>query len=145
MANSKEEKIFEDYMQSKNLRHSDQRMKILEVFLKTEKHLTADELYRFVQKKYPTIGYATIYRTLKLLCGCGICSELMLDDGTVRYEHRYGHEHHDHLICTKCGKFTEVVNSEIERLQEDLAKKKGFVLKKHRLQLYGICRECRSK
>ncbi|MCP2520587.1 transcriptional repressor [SCandidatus Aminicenantes bacterium Aminicenantia_JdfR_composite] len=140
-----ERQIFENYIRSKNLKQSKQRMQILEIFLKTEKHLTAEELYRLVKRRFPSIGYATIYRTLKLLCDCGICSELRLDDGTIRYEHLYGHEHHDHLICIKCGKFVEVVDPEIEKLQEKLAKKEGFILKRHRLQMYGICKECRNK
>jgi Fur family ferric uptake transcriptional regulator len=142
MSYHKEQLIFEKYLRNKKLKHSEQRMKILEVFLKTERHLTADELYRKVKAKYPAIGYATIYRTLRLLCDCGLCRELRFDDGTVRYEHLYGHEHHDHLICIKCGKFIEVVEPEIEKLQERLAKRKGFILKKHRLQMYGICKNC---
>ena len=142
----KEEKeIFEDYIRRKNLKISNQRMQVLEVFLGEERHLTADELYRIVKKRFPSIGQATVYRTLKLLCESGICTELRLEDGSVRYEHLYGHRHHDHLICTKCGKFTEVMDPEIERLQEKLAKKEGFLLKSHRLQMYGICKDCQRK
>lgn len=119
-------------------------MQILKIFLKTERHLTADELYRMVKKKVSGIGYATIYRALKLFCDCGLCRELRLDDGTIRYEHLYGHEHHDHLICIKCGKFVEVKDPEIERLQERLARNNGFILKRHTLQIYGLCKECRN-
>jgi len=143
MAWEKEEKIFEDYLATKNLKHSEQRREVLHTFLNIDKHLTANELYRIVQKKYPTIGYATIYRTLKLLCECGLCRELRFDDGTTRYEHLYGHQHHDHLICTKCGRFVEVVDSEIERLQEKLIKRHGFYPERHRMELYGICRSCK--
>ena len=105
MSYERERRIFEDYICGKNLKHSEQRGQILETFLKVERHLTADELYRIVKKKSPGIGYATIYRTLKLLCDSGMCRELRLEDGTVRYEHLYGHRHHDHLICIRCGKF----------------------------------------
>jgi len=73
MVSEKEEKIFEDYLATKSLKHSEQRKEILHIFLKHDKHLTANELYRIVKKKYPTVGYATIYRTLKLLCECGLC------------------------------------------------------------------------
>jgi len=145
MRYEKEGKIFEGYIRKKNLKHSEQRIGILEIFLGTERHLTADELYRIVKKKFPAIGYATIYRTLKLLCACGICRELRLEDGTTRYERLYGHEHHDHLICIKCGKFVEVMSPEIEVLQEKLVKERGFILKRHRLQMYGICKRCKSK
>jgi Fur family ferric uptake transcriptional regulator len=112
--------------------------------LKTERHLTADELYRLVKRRNPTIGFATIYRTVKLLCECGLSREFKLENGSVRYEHLYGHEHHDHLICLKCGKFIEVVDPEIEKLQEKLARKEGFILQGHKLLAYGICRECKG-
>jgi Fur family ferric uptake transcriptional regulator len=142
-AEKKEEGIFADYVRRKNLKHSVQRDQILRIFLKSEKHLTADELYQAVKKNSPGIGFATIYRTLKLLCESGLCRELKCEDGLTRYEHLYGHEHHDHLICLKCGKFIEVANPEIERIQEELARKEGFTVMRHRLELYGICRKCR--
>ncbi len=144
MSFDKERKIFEDFIKTKALKHSEQRAHILEIFLNTERHLTADELYRLVKRKYPVIGYATIYRTLKLFCECGICRELKFDDRITRYEHLYGHEHHDHLICTKCGKFLEVENPRIEKLQEGLARKEGFNLMRHRLELYGLCKQCKK-
>ncbi|MCM8778726.1 MAG: transcriptional repressor [Candidatus Omnitrophica bacterium] len=143
MSLQKEEKIFEEYLQTKNLKHTQQRQVILQIFLSVNRHLTADELYRLVHKEHPSIGYATIYRTLKLLCECGLCRELRFEDGTTRYEHLYGHQHHDHLICTKCGRFVEVVDLEIERLQERLAKRYGFYSQRHRMELYGICKRCR--
>ncbi len=144
MAWRKEEKIFEDYLASRNLKHSAQRKEILHIFLNTHKHLTAKELYRIVQKRHPLVGCATIYRTLKLLCESGLCRELKLEDGTTRYEHLYGHRHHDHLICTKCGRFIEVVDPEIERLQEKLAKFYGFSPERHRMEIYGICKGCKK-
>ncbi len=140
-----EQKILKDYLLAKNLRNSEQRSKILETFLKSERHISADELYRMVKKRIPTIGYATIYRTLKILCECGICKELRIENGVSRYEPLYGHEHHDHLICLKCGKFIEVSSPEIEKLQEKIAKSEGFILMRHRLELYGICKRCNSK
>jgi Fur family ferric uptake transcriptional regulator len=144
MPYEKEYRLFEDYISHKNLRPSKQRKEILNIFLKSERHLTADELYRMVKKKYPSIGYATIYRTLKLFCESGLSRELRSDDGITRYEHLYGHEHHDHLICIKCGKFVEVVEPDIERLQENLAKRCGFTFQRHRMEIYGICKKCRN-
>lgn len=144
MSSEKEEKIFDDFVKSRGLKHSVQRRGILRTFLKTERHLTADELYGLVKKRNSAIGFATIYRTLKLLCECGLSRELKLENGSVRYEHLYGHEHHDHLVCIKCGNFIEVVDPGIERLQEKLAREKGFILRGHKLLLYGICRGCKS-
>lgn len=144
MKANKELKIFEDYLLAKKLKHSGQRRGILEVFLDAGKHCTANELYLLAQKKYPSVGFATIYRTLKLLCECGLCRELKFDDGTTRYEYLYGHQHHDHLICTKCGKFVEVVDPQIERLQEKLFATHHFHPQRHRMELYGLCKQCKK-
>lgn len=140
----KEREILANYIRSKNMKRSEQRQLILDVFLKTEKHLAAEELYELVKKKNPSVGYATIYRTMKLFSEAGLCRELQVEDGVTRYEHLYNHAHHDHLICTECGKFIEIVSPEIEALQEKIAKKSGFKLERHRLELYGICRDCRK-
>jgi Fur family ferric uptake transcriptional regulator len=110
MTFEKERAVFAEFIRSKNLKRSDQRQQIMEVFLKTERHLTAEELYNMVKKKNPSIGYATIYRTMKLLTEAGLCRELHVEDGITRYEHLYNHKHHDHLICTECGKFVEIVS-----------------------------------
>lgn len=144
MLEKQEERVFEETLLRKNLKHSHQRKEILSIFLSTDKHLTAEELYRMGKRRYPSLGFATVYRTLKLLCDCGLSRELRLEDGTTRYEHLYGHKHHDHLICTKCGKFIEVVDSDIERLQEKLFKEHGFYPQRHRMELYGICKKCKK-
>ncbi|RJQ19306.1 MAG: transcriptional repressor [Nitrospiraceae bacterium] len=144
MAFEEEQKVFDSFVREKGLKHSGQRKDILLTFLKTEKHLTVDELYTLVKKKNPSIGIATVYRTLKLLCGCGLSSELRFGDGPVRYEHFYRHEHHDHLVCVKCGNFIEVMDAEIEKLQERLAKKEDFTLQGHKLLMYGVCRKCKG-
>ena len=144
MAFEKEQKIFDDFIKNRGLKHSDQRREILLMFLKTEKHLTADELFRLVKQKNPSVGVATVYRTLKLICESELGREFRPDDGIARYEHLYGHEHHDHLICTSCGDLLEVVNPEIERLQVELARANGFYMSSHKLEIYGTCKSCRN-
>ena len=139
-----EKTIFETFLTKKNLKHSQPRDWILEVFLKIEKHLTVDELWSAVKARHPSVGCATVYRTLKLLCESGLCRELILEDGTTRYEHHYGHDHHDHLICTTCGKLVEVVDPRIEELQEKLMKQHGFSPLRHKMDLYGICSKCKG-
>ncbi|UCE72632.1 MAG: transcriptional repressor [Nitrospiraceae bacterium] len=142
MAFEEENKIFDVFVHSKGLKQSSQRKDILRTFLKTEKHLTADELHRLVNKNNPAIGIATVYRTLKLIKESGLCCEFKLNDGTTTYEHLYNHDHHDHLICNSCGNLIEVLDPEIEKLQEKLARKHGFHISSHKLDIYGICKEC---
>lgn len=144
MAEKREQAVFEDYLLGRRLKHSQQRREILDIFLGLEKHLTADELYRVAKKKYPSLGYATVYRTLKLLCKSGLCREFKLEDGTTRYEHLYGHRHHDHMICIRCGRCIEIEDAGIENLQERLFKEHGFSPQGHRMELYGICGRCKG-
>ena len=139
-----ERKRFEEYRSGKSLKHSEKRDWILETFLDIEKHLTVYELWAAVRKKHPSVGFATVYRTLRLLCESGLCRELHFDDGTTRYEHLFGHDHHDHLICTRCGAFVEVVDQKIEKLQEELMLRHGFSPQGHRMELYGICSKCKN-
>lgn len=136
---------FDHFLSRKNLRMTPQRGLIMDVFLKREDHLTSEELYDIVKKKDKSIGQATVYRTLKLLSEAGIAREVDFGDGVVRYEHSYGHKHHDHLICERCGKSIEVVDQHIEDLQERLAQKHGFVLTGHKMYLFGLCGECGMK
>lgn len=138
----KEIEILERFIREKGLRYTPQREDILKVFLSVEKHLSADELHRLVRKKNPDIGYVTVYRTMKLLEDAGLCNEIDFGDGITRFEHRYGHGHHDHLVCVKCGRYTEAVKPKIEELQEKLAKEKHFTPLRHKLQIFGVCAKC---
>jgi Fur family ferric uptake transcriptional regulator len=131
------------YLEAKGLRRTRQRDAIADLFLRTEDHLTSDELHQLVAKQHPSIGLATVYRTLKLFVEAGIASERTFRDGVSRYEVRQ--PHHDHLICTSCGEILEFENEEIERLQEQVARRRGFRLTAHRLELYGVCRACQER
>lgn len=141
----KEEQVLKEYLQQKDLKYTDQRRLILESFLKTETHFTVEDLHAKVKEVSQSVGYTTVYRTLKLFTECGLANEMKFRDGITRYEHRFGHEHHDHLICVKCGLLIEVVDEEIEELQETLARKHHFIIEHHRMELYGICKKCQSK
>ncbi|MCL6591582.1 MAG: transcriptional repressor [Firmicutes bacterium] len=134
--------ILIECLKKKELKITDQRKVILRVFLKSAHHVSAEELHDQLKHENQTIGLATVYRTLKLLCDCGLASELRLSDGIVRYEHLFGHEHHDHLCCLQCDKIIEVIDPEIEELQQRLAEKNDFKVLSHRMELYGICKEC---
>ncbi len=140
---AKEIQIFIDYLKKKNLKLTDQRGRILNVFLKTQRHLSAEDLYNIVRKNDASIGQATVFRTLKLLCGADIAKEVDLGDGKTRYEHKCGHEHHDHLICTRCGRFIEAMDPEIERLQKKLCRRFAFTPQYHKMEIFGVCKKCR--
>ncbi len=138
-------KIFDRFLQDKGLRHTEQRDIILDTFLMMEGHFSAEEIYRIVSDKNPEIGYATVYRTIKLLCDVGIARGVYFNDGKMRYEHKYKHKHHDHLICIQCGKVIEIFDPKIEESQERLAKGKGVIPVRHQLNIFGVCEECRKK
>lgn len=137
-------KIFEEYIAGKRLKFTNQRSLIVDTFLKEEGHISTEELYRKVIPKAPSIGLATVYRTLKLLAECGLAHERNFGDGQTRYEHSYEHIHHDHLICTRCGKIIEFENTDIEKLQNEIARKNEFKAYAHKLELYGFCNDCKK-
>jgi Fur family ferric uptake transcriptional regulator len=135
----------DEHIKKTNLKSSHQRKEILKTFYNSEKHLTAEELYELCKTDSTNIGIATVYRALKLFCEIGICNEINIDNGITRYEIVSDKHHHDHLICSKCGAFIEIVSPEIEAIQESIARKYGFQLTNHRLNLYGMCPACRGK
>ncbi len=142
----KEEKeIFLEHIKKMGLRRTAQRELILDVFLSTEEHLSSEDLYWLVQKKDENVGQTTVYRTLKLLTEAGLAREVRLGDGRTYYEHHFDHAHHDHMICTECGKVIEFFSAEIEELQDEMADNFNFIPTHHSLRILGICNECQHK
>lgn len=136
---------FRRALKEKGLKSTAQRDDIARVFFSSHRHLSIDELYREVRRVSPRVGYATVYRTMKLLRECGLADEQHFADGQTRYENAESDaEHHDHILCDRCGRIVEFSDEGLERLQEEIAARLGFVLARHRLELYGICRECRE-
>jgi Fur family ferric uptake transcriptional regulator len=127
------------------MRATGQRRLIIDAFLAAEPHVSIEELLAQVRQVDAHIGYATVYRTLKMLAECGIAHERHFDDGFARYELANTQGHHDHLICTICGKIIEFEEVQIEDLQLAVAKRHGFVVTHHRHELYGHCAECLAK
>lgn len=139
-----EKRIFLEHIQKAGLRRTGQRDLILEIFLSTEQHLTSEDLYWLVQKKDSSVGHTTVYRTLKLLTEAGLAREVRFGDNKTYYEHHYNHEHHDHMICTECGRVIEFFSQEIESLQDQMAEKFDFLPTHHSLRMWGICTECQK-
>jgi Fur family transcriptional regulator, ferric uptake regulator len=142
MTASEELHILRDYLQTHGLKQSRQREVILEHFLDTGGHMTVDDLYRVIHRKHPGIGRTTIYRALKLFVDAQLASAIELKDGLTRFEHKYRHAHHDHMICTECGTIIEFLSPEIERLQDEIADAYGFAIESHRHQIFGLCQKC---
>jgi Fur family ferric uptake transcriptional regulator len=140
---NKAKDIFKNYIQEKGLRNTRQREAILDVFFSADKHITVEELFNIMKKTIPEIGYATVHRNLSLLCECGLADEIKIGKQKARYEPKFGHEHHDHLICIKCGRFIEVNDAKIESLQEKLAEANDFIPVRHKLEIYGTCSKCK--
>ncbi len=133
------------YLAGQGLKSTSQRDAILHVFVSAGRHVSAEELYGQVKKSHPGIGYATVYRTLKLLADAGLAEERRFEDGFTRYEYRATDGHHDHLICTRCGEIIEFENDRIEELQISVARKKHFQVQSHKLEIYGLCSACQGK
>jgi Fur family ferric uptake transcriptional regulator len=140
---TEEQEVLLKHIQKRGLKRTAQRDLILEVFLRTEEHLSSEDLYRVVQIEDPTIGHTTVYRTLKLLADAGLAREVRFGDGRTHYEHNYKHQHHDHMICSECGKIIEFYSAELEAIQDAMAAKHRFEVTQHLLRIIGICASCR--
>ena len=135
---------FHAALRERGLKSTAQRDDIARVFFEFGHHISAEELYAQVKKINPHVGYATIYRTLRLLKECDLVLERHFDEGQARYE-VVGERHHDHFICERCGKIIEFENERIEKLQELVARDLGVSLTRHKMELYGLCHDCRDQ
>jgi len=133
---------FRDFLKQKNLQFTAQRQLIVDEFCRVKTHVSVEELYERVKKKEESVGQATVFRTLKLLAEAEIARPVNLGSKTIRFELDYGKEHHDHLVCTKCGAVIEVFDEALETLQDKLCKKYNFQPVSHLLEIFGICKNC---
>ena len=133
--------LFHGRLKDRGLKSTGQRDDIARVFFNLGHHISAEQLYAEVKKINPHVGYATIYRTLRLLKECELVSERHFFDGQARYE-VVSEKHHDHFICEQCGKIIEFENEGLERLQETVARELKVLLTRHKMELYGLCSDC---
>jgi Fur family ferric uptake transcriptional regulator len=138
-------KEFETFLAGQGLRLTGQRRLIAQTFFRKAGHHSAEEIYLQVKKTHPGIGSATVYRTMKLLRDAGLATGMNIGDGFARYEPATGKGHHDHLICRDCGKIVEFENDQIETLQTKVARRHGFSVTSHKMELYGVCGGCRKE
>jgi Fur family ferric uptake transcriptional regulator len=136
---------FREYLKSKRLKLTPQREAILRETLSLHHHFDVEELFEKLRKKGERISRATIYRILPLLMENNIIKEAQrCQDNVIKYEHICGHDHHDHLICIKCGKIYEFKDEQIEKLQDNICKRYKFKPVEHRLGIRGYCQKCRG-
>jgi Fur family ferric uptake transcriptional regulator len=133
-----------EHLKEHRLRATRQRDVILEAFLDLGSHASVDEICRAVRSRDPSVGHATVYRSMNLFVAAGIAGERRFHEGASRYEPALDVEHHDHLVCVACGSIEEFEDPTIERSQAQVAAAHGFQVHYHRLELYGVCRKCRD-
>lgn len=134
---------FSKFARQRQLKTTRQRDAILDIFFRASGHVSVDDLLEKVRRKHPHVGYATVYRTLKLLCEGGLAQERRFG-GFALYE-KAASGHHDHLICTGCGKIEEFECNDIERFQDAVAKQHHFSATHHKHEIYGFCARCTEK
>ncbi len=138
-------RLFARYLREQGLPVTQQREAVAEVVFTANAHLSVDEIERQLRERGERIGKATIYRTLDLLVRSRLVEEHDFGEGFKRYEHRLSQQPvHEHLICMECGKVIEFKSSEVQKVEARVRAEQGFVPVRHRLEIYGLCRECRE-
>jgi len=132
------------YLARQGLKHSRRRERVAEIFFAMVGHVSVEELLAHARREDRRLSQATVYRTMKLLVESGLATAREFGDGQTRYEVAMGRSHHDHLICTSCGAIAEFADEQIEALQAGVARRHGFAVDRHRLELYGRCARCRG-
>jgi len=130
-------------VKQKGLKYTEQREIVLSILIHAADHLSAEEVYNEIKSKHTSsnIGIATVYRALGFLEEVDLITSITFGSDGKKYESN-AKSHHDHLICTECGKIVEFLDEEIEKRQERIAKKNKFKITNHSMQLYGICVDC---
>jgi Fur family ferric uptake transcriptional regulator len=140
-----EREAFYECLRRKRLKRTVQRDLILDVFLEAKGHHSIEDLYERVKAVDDSIGFTTVYRTLKLLVECGLAHQVQFGDGYTRYEQGFHYSHHDHLICVECGESTEFFSERLEAVQDEVVRRHGFRMIDHSLRIWGICQRCQAK
>lgn len=136
------ENVFHEYLRDRGLKYTDERSRILHSVMKTDTHFEAEQLLLLMRQHDSKVGKATVYRTLKILVECGIVKEVHFSNKQVHYEHTYGQDPHDHMVCRRCGRIIEFGSSDVVRLRTVIAADHRFHALSHRFQIMGLCETC---
>jgi Fur family ferric uptake transcriptional regulator len=137
-----EKQQFKKLFKQEHIDNFEDRFKVLEAFLQTEKHVTVDELVQLLKENGWALDPDFVGETLRLMCRFGFAHKSRFDNGVILYEHLHLGQHHDHMICTKCRKILEFEEEQIEQLQIKIAAAHGFHILQHKMEIYGICANC---
>ena len=137
---------FKKYLKRKNMKITQSRLDLIDLLASYGKHFEVEELVNWVSSRTDRrVSRSTIYRTIKLLQEFGAIKEVIKQNNRTIYEFVVGKPHHDHLVCMECGRIIEFVNEDIENLQDEVCKEYDFEPMNHRLEIFGICSDCRRK
>jgi len=137
--------VFREFIRKKGLRNTPERETIIKEIFSTHDHFDVDELYLRLRNRKKKISKPSIYRLIPYLLESGLIQEAYFEDGHLHYEHIYGHEHHCHLRCVKCGKTIEFQENALKQLEKKLAEKYDFGVQGHKLEVFGCCPECKAR
>ncbi|MGD9157112.1 MAG: transcriptional repressor [Desulfobacteraceae bacterium] len=133
---------FRALIENDSIGNVEERLNIIDVFLEVEEHITLEELNRRLKEKGYDYDIDFVKECMTRWVKYGFAQKKEFEGQPILYEHRHLGKHHDHLICTKCGKITEFENAEIERLQAAVAANHGFHMLQHKMEVYGLCSDC---
>jgi Fur family ferric uptake transcriptional regulator len=139
---SQEKEQFKKLFEQEKLERFEDHFKVLEIFLQTESHLTAEEFRVLLAKNGYDFDIQFVRAALEQMCHYGFARENRFDNGLVRYEHHHLGQHHDHMVCTKCRRIFEFRDEPLENRQLQVAASHGFHMLQHRMEIYGICADC---
>ncbi len=143
--NPSELEIFRDFLKHQGMRYTPERETIIREIFSTHEHFDVDSLYLSIRQKGHRISKASIYRLIPLLIQANLIEEVFFEKGQMHYEHIYGHEHHCHLRCKQCSKIEEFSDHRVAQIEQDLEKRFGYKVLRHRLDVIGLCKSCQKK
>ncbi len=135
---------FVGYLREHNLPVTAQRLAIAETLLTSHRHLSAEEVAQEVTAAGRKVGTATVYRTIDTLLESGLVVERDFGEGFRRFEPARDIPHHEHLVCTQCGRVEEFRDERLERMTTIVAESRGFARQRHRLVIHGVCKDCQT-
>lgn len=137
--------VFRGFIRRRGMRYTPERETIIREIFSRHDHFDVDDLYLRMRRQGVRVSKASIYRTLPLLIEAGLITEVFYEDGHMHYEHTFGHEHHCHLRCTECRRVIEFSDPSLDRIEDKLVREYDFEISGHRLEVFGLCPECREQ